>query len=218
MPPIRILLDKIKAAAAIFGIDPIHIIGAIVGEHTYNVDLLDSLQDASVSLRTYLDSKAAAWLGVALRFGNRQTGKASPISSPARNSPNAPSRRTITNCGRAAITSGGRSSRGRPSMAWPTATIASRQLFFQPKFAGQTFGFGQLSPLAALMVTDLVHEKNPDEPLLDMNNAPEVYSAVMKPDRTLQYIAAMHLVARSGPIGDRRLRHFPQPGPDRDAL
>ncbi len=32
------LIAKIKKSAATFNIDPIHIIGALVGEHTYNVD------------------------------------------------------------------------------------------------------------------------------------------------------------------------------------
>src|SRR5262249_26547802 len=32
------LIANIKKAAAAYGIDPIHIIGAIVGEHTYNID------------------------------------------------------------------------------------------------------------------------------------------------------------------------------------
>ena len=38
------LRSKIKAVAADYGIDPIHIIGAIVGEHTYNVDVYDHRQ------------------------------------------------------------------------------------------------------------------------------------------------------------------------------
>ncbi len=32
------LRAKIKESAAAYGIDPMHIVGAIVGEHTYNVD------------------------------------------------------------------------------------------------------------------------------------------------------------------------------------
>ena len=37
------LRSKIKQAAGQFGIDPVHIAGAIVGEHTYNVDVYDRL-------------------------------------------------------------------------------------------------------------------------------------------------------------------------------
>lgn len=32
------LMSKIRSTASAYGIDPIHMIGAIVGEHTYNVD------------------------------------------------------------------------------------------------------------------------------------------------------------------------------------
>ena len=35
------LMAKIKSTARAYGIDPIHIIGALVGEHTYNVDAYD---------------------------------------------------------------------------------------------------------------------------------------------------------------------------------
>src|SRR5262245_33195141 len=40
----RKLRSKIKEVAASYGIDPLHIAGAIVGEHTYNVDAYDRLQ------------------------------------------------------------------------------------------------------------------------------------------------------------------------------
>ena len=56
------LIGKIKAAAATYGIDPIHIIGAIVGEHTFNVDVMDSLQGYYVKALEYLgeiESKTA---------------------------------------------------------------------------------------------------------------------------------------------------------------
>ena len=38
------LRSKIRAAADAYGIDPLHVVGAIVGEHTYNVDAYDRLQ------------------------------------------------------------------------------------------------------------------------------------------------------------------------------
>ena len=47
------LLSKIRAAAAQYGIDPIHIIGALVGEHTYNVDAYDRLQTYYVKATSY---------------------------------------------------------------------------------------------------------------------------------------------------------------------
>ena len=56
----RQLQAKIKRAAAHYDIDPIHIVGALIGEHTYNVDALDYIQ-------TYV-VKAASYLGSGLTF------------------------------------------------------------------------------------------------------------------------------------------------------
>ena len=55
------LRGKIKQAASAYGIDPMHIVGAIVGEHTYNVDAYDRLQSYYV--------KAASYAGSSFRFG-----------------------------------------------------------------------------------------------------------------------------------------------------
>ena len=52
------LRAKIKKAAAAYGIDPIHIVGAIVGEHTYNVDAYDRLQTYYVKAVSYLVEQA----------------------------------------------------------------------------------------------------------------------------------------------------------------
>ena len=51
------LRGKIKQQAAAYGIDPMHIVGAIVGEHTYNVDAYDRLQTYYVKAISYLSSR-----------------------------------------------------------------------------------------------------------------------------------------------------------------
>src|SRR3982751_3935820 len=51
------LRAKIRKAAAAYGINPLHIVGAIVGEHTYNVDAYDRLQTYYVKAISYLSSK-----------------------------------------------------------------------------------------------------------------------------------------------------------------
>ena len=53
------LRSKIREAAGAYGIDPMHIVGAIVGEHTYNVDAYDRLQTYYVKAVSYLDSAIA---------------------------------------------------------------------------------------------------------------------------------------------------------------
>ena len=62
-------------------------------------------------------------------------------------------------------------------------------VFFQPFYAGQTFGLGQLNPLTALKHTDRVNKVSRLRKL-DAGDASEVYKAIMEPDSTLAYMAA----------------------------
>ena len=62
-------------------------------------------------------------------------------------------------------------------------------IFFQPYYAGQTFGLGQLNPLTALQMSDLVHQVS-GLPRLDAGNPNKVYETIMDPDLTLPYVAA----------------------------
>ena len=62
-------------------------------------------------------------------------------------------------------------------------------VFFQPFFAGQTFGLGQINPLTALELSDLVARVS-GYPKLDENDAGKVYDAIMDPDKSLAYMAA----------------------------
>src|SRR5690606_24883855 len=48
------LRSKIREVASAYKIAPIHIVGAIVGEHTYNVDAYDRLQTYYVKAASYL--------------------------------------------------------------------------------------------------------------------------------------------------------------------
>src|SRR5690606_1755909 len=50
------LRDKIKEVSQQYKIDPMHVVGAIVGEHTYNVDAYDRLQAYYVKAISYVSS------------------------------------------------------------------------------------------------------------------------------------------------------------------
>ena len=65
------------------------------------------------------------------------------------------------------------------------------RVFFQPLYAGQTFGLGQLNPLTALKVNDIVRQHVSGEPRLSVKKAPEIYNTIMEPDSTLSYMAAV---------------------------
>lgn len=175
----RALIAKIKSTAGDYGIDPIHIVGAIVGEHTYNVDAYDRLQSYYI--------KAAAYAGNRFRFGFDSETISEFLTRPefAKCERLSDSYRLWT-CRENVWEE---SFRGRKvgGTAFPNNRFSA--VFFQPFFAGQTFGLGQLNPLTALMLSDTV-AKTSGYPRLDESDAAGVYEAIMDPDKSLAYIAA----------------------------
>ena len=173
------LLGKIKKVSSIYGIDPIHMIGAIVGEHTYNVDGLDSLQGYYV--------KAALYVDLDMSFSYKRETADNFFKRPQfERCLQYKSSYEVWDC---------------RSVIWKTQFQGKRvdgksfrneriqRIFFKPGIAGLTFGLGQMSPFAVLMVNEYVHKKS-GLPLLDINRANEVYQAVMDPDKTIHYMAA----------------------------
>lgn len=171
---------KITQTARDYGIDPIHIAGAIVGEHTYNVDVYDHLQTYYVKAVSYLG-------GGRLGFSHRGEALDEFIARPQ-----------FSTCD----TDGGSYELWAcREQVWETKfrgkTIDGTRFpndrfgatFFQPLYAGQTFGLGQLNPLTALKASDLVHKVS-GLPKLDHRDANDVYRTIMDPDLTLAYVAA----------------------------
>ena len=175
----RALISKIKTTAALYGINPIHIVGAIVGEHTYNVDAYDRLQSYYI--------KAAAYAGSSFRFGYKDELVSAFVERPQFSScTNKSSNYALWNCREAVWES---DFRGKTvgGESFPNNRFSA--VFFQPFYAGQTFGLGQINPLTALKLTDLVHQKSGFD-TLDENKPADVYKAIMDPDQSLAYIAA----------------------------
>ncbi|MCU0790698.1 MAG: DUF1402 family protein [Nitratireductor sp.] len=174
------LQQKIKAAAKRYGIAPIHIVGALVGEHTYNVDAFDNLQ-------TYL-VKAASYLGSDLTFQYEGQKVLDFVARPEfAECQGLTGSYDLWSC-REAVWQ--KAFRGKTvgGVAWPNDRFG--RVFFQPLYAGQTFGLGQLNPLTALQVNDMVVKVSRLKPL-NAAKAPEIYKAIMDPDTTLQYMAAV---------------------------
>ena len=177
----RRLKKKIKSAARAFGIDPIHIVGALVGEHTYNVDAYDRLQSYYV--------KAAAYLGNSLSFEHADVPVSQFVSYPQFAAcAKARGDYATWSCRERVWDRSFRGKRVR-GVNWPNARFG--RVFFQPLYAGQTFGLGQLNPLTALKVNDLVRAKSRRAPRLDPDRAGQVYEAIMDPDQTLLVMAAV---------------------------
>ena len=88
-------------------------------------------------------------------FNTRQTGYG--FLSNNRSFPAVLISRLPTTSGRAGNISGIQNSVARGSAAPPIPNDRFGRVFFQPLYAGQTFGLGQLNPLTALKVTDIVN-------------------------------------------------------------
>jgi hypothetical protein len=173
------LMGKIKTTARRYGIDPIHMVGAIVGEHTYNVDAYDRLQSYYV--------KAASYAGNSFRFGYKDETIAQFLShSQFAKCQSKSDSYSLWNCREDVWED---SFRGKTvgGVAYPNNRFSA--VFFQPFYAGQTFGLGQINPLTALMLSDMVAKTSGYEKL-DENDAAAVYTAIMDPDRSLAYMAA----------------------------
>lgn len=180
----RKLRRQIKKSAARFGIDPIHLVGALVGEHTYNVDALDFFQTYFVKAASYLKS------AIQFQFGGEAVSAFVQRPQFARCSGIADSyelwdcREEVWRSDFAGKTVGG--------TQFPNDRFS--KVFFQPLYAGQTFGLGQLNPLTALRATDMVARVT-GRKKLNPDKAPEVYATIMAPDTTLDYMAAVLRIA-----------------------
>ena len=174
------LMANIKKAAKLYGVDPVAVVGAIVGEHTFNMNVLDSLQTYYVKALQYVNNKTLTfqYQGESAEdfFKRPQFATCEAMTA---NYDKWDCRETVWNRQFFGKAAGGKS--------WPIDRL--NRVFFQPMYSGQTFGVGQIGPVAALMVTDIVHKKS-GLPLLTMDNAPQVFQQIMSPDASMHYIAA----------------------------
>jgi hypothetical protein len=173
------LRRKIVETAERYQIDPMHIVGAIVGEHTYNVDAYDRLQAYYVKAISYVNSSFTfSFAGEAVgQFVERpQFSACFEITGSYE----------LWACREAVWDEHfrGQTVDGR---TFPDDRFSA--VFFQPFYAGQTFGLGQLNPLTALQMTDMVARIS-GQPKLNHLFPQEVYRTIMDPDLTLPYIAA----------------------------
>ena len=173
------LITKIKSASKKFGIDPIHMAGAIIGEHTYNVDAYDRLQTYYVKAISYLKSDFDfSYKGESLsEFLEREPFKKCDEQKKSD---------AYWLCAERVWK---KSYRGKKVDGQKFPKDRFGRVFFQPFYAGQTFGIGQLNPLTALQASDVVAKKTGKKPI-SHKKAKGVYEAILDPDLTLLYMAA----------------------------
>ncbi|KZL21584.1 hypothetical protein PsAD2_00883 [Pseudovibrio axinellae] len=174
------LIRKIKKVANLYAIDPVHILGAIVGEHTYNYDSMDSAQGY------YMKALQYAKIPISFQYDGEKVW--SFVTRPQFNK----CRREETS-----------NSRWRCyELVWNTAFMGRtvggvryprqpfHRAFFRPMFAGQSFGLGQITPLTALKMNDMVTSIS-GLPKLNSKDASGLYKTVMDPNKSIHYTAAV---------------------------
>lgn len=175
----RELISKIRKISSAYGINPIHVVGAIVGEHTYNVDAYDRLQAYYV--------KAASYAGESFRFAYDGESVDEFVARPQFSECKGKSDSyTLWSC-REDVWETDFRGKTVEGTSFPNNRFSA--VFFQPFYAGQTFGLGQVNPLTALMLSDLVTRVS-GYPKLNEKNAGAVYRAIMDPDISLAFVAA----------------------------
>ena len=175
----RKLRRKMSQVAGAYGIDPLHIAGALVGEHTYNVDAYDRLQSY------YVKALAYATGGIEFSYDGEdiddfiQRSEFDDCKSLTGSFELWTCREIVWE----------KTFRGKRvgGKKYPNNRFSA--VFFQPFYAGQTFGLGQLNPLTALKHTDEVSRVSGYKKL-SHRKGEDVYKAIMNPDITLAYVAA----------------------------
>ena len=173
----RKLRAGIAKVSRLYGIDPVHVAGALVGEHTYNVDAYDRLQTYAVKAVRYVKSDIDfEHAGESVtRFVERpQFAKCGGDSE------------ALWTCRENVWRSQFRG-KAVDGVRWPDDRFSA--VFFQPFYAGQTFGLGQLNPLQALKMSDRV-ARTSGLRRLDPRKGGKVYEAIMDPRASLHYVAA----------------------------
>ncbi|MEM5470842.1 DUF1402 family protein [Hoeflea sp. AS60] len=173
------LRRKIVAVSKAYRIDPIHIVGALVGEHTYNVDAYDRLQTYYI--------KAISYAGERFRFEYDGESVVDFVKRPEFDSCDKKADSAQLWTCREEVWEKAYRGKKVSGKSYPNDRFGA--VFFQPFYAGQTFGLGQLNPLTALMHTDRVNKVSGLRKL-DAGDASQVYKAIMDPDSTLAYMAA----------------------------
>jgi hypothetical protein len=173
------LRKKIGQVAKAYEIDPLHVVGAIIGEHTYNVGVYDQLQTYYVKAVSYVNSSFAFSFG---SEGIDEFVKRPEFHSCA----GLADSYALWTCREDVWERSFRGKR-RADARFPDDRFSA--VFFQPFYAGQTFGIGQLNPLTALQMSDLVHDVS-GLPKLDPTKPQQIYRTIMDPDLTLPYVAA----------------------------
>lgn len=174
------VINEMIKAGQLYGIDPILILGTVIGEHSFNVGYADIGQDT-----------IAGWAG---RWSSRFLMNSEDLLKLVNSEP------AQKNCQRWLSTSHAqywdciaevwnKHFRNNPNDTVEVDNLGFRTKFFNPIGVGMTYGLGQLDPIRALMVNDIVRNTS-GLPLLSIEEPENIYAAILNPLTGVHYVAA----------------------------
>ncbi len=176
------LIGKLKEIAKQYKIDPMHMMGAIIGEHAFNVDVYDNVQH-------YVMKSIAFGGNRFVSFSCRKCGlslKDFLELEPLKTCERSKGSHKFWSCAENIWTSTYYNKK-IDKKSFPR--LRFNEAFFNPYALGQTYGLGQLSPLTALKASDTTSRIGGLEKL-DISNPAQVYTHIIDTDKNLHYIAA----------------------------
>ncbi len=176
------LVGKIKTIARIYNIAPVHILGAIAGEHAFNVNVFDDVQKYAMKSIVFGGNR---FVSFACRKCGLKLSEFLELGPLKKCNPKKGSQQFWSCAENIWISTYYDKKVGK--IKYPR--LRFNEAFFNPYSLGQTYGLGQLSPLTALKATDLT-SKLGGLKKLDISRPAEVYSHILDTDKNLHYIAA----------------------------
>lgn len=178
----RKLVGKVKTIAKMYKVAPIHVLGAIAGEHAFNVNVFDDVQKYAMKSVLFGGNRFVS-------FSCRKCGmKLSEFLElePLKTCKRKKGSQRFWSCAENVWI---RTYYDKKIDKKKYPRLRFNEAFFNPYSLGQTYGLGQLSPLTALKATDTVHKLGGLEKL-DINKPAQVYRHILDTDKNLHYIAA----------------------------
>lgn len=169
------VFQRIKTISAMYDVEPVHVAGAIIGEHTFNVDILDKVQN-------YIGLMYKGWLKYFDRndIKFKEFLKLPEIKAILEN-------KTIIDYEKWNKIGEIFESKYSGKNGYPGGSFL--MAFFDPLGSGKSYGLGQLSPLRVLMANDIAH-KYGKVPYIQYDDTERLYNAVLDRDLSIHYVCA----------------------------
>lgn len=183
------IINEMNKAGRLYGMDPLLILGTVIGEHSFNVGYADLGQDMIAgwagrwSSRFLMNSED---LLILMRSPSYQKECQKHFSI---------SQADYWDC---VAWVWGKDFRGKKRAAdqglekdadGEFDNAGFRTKFFNPIGVGMTYGMGQLDPIRALMVNDIVNRTS-GFPLLSIEEPEKIYASILNPMTGVHYVAA----------------------------